>query len=128
MTRWQMFTEWLAEVRQARRDRAALGRALEAFSYLYPEWHGTLFDLHFLSRFEPRALLDMEPRELALEWSRQFNFRDARRRERDVARLAAAAARFKDLLADELRRGEEVAPARHGAPAARRTVSATERR
>ncbi|HEX7038941.1 MAG TPA: hypothetical protein VF202_02385 [Trueperaceae bacterium] len=107
MTRWQMFTEWLDEVRRERRERAALARAAEAFSRLHPAWHGALFDGPFLRRFEPRELLAMDPLELAREWSRQFAFADARRREREVARAAEAAASLKDLLAEELRRAEE---------------------
>jgi len=107
MTRWQMFTEWLAEERRARRERAALSRAAGAFARFYPDWNGALFDETFLRRFEPRAILDMQPGELAEEWARQFAFSDARRRERYVARIAVAAARFQDLLATELRRVDE---------------------
>lgn|GEM_PF-1934563 len=107
MTRWQMFTEWLAEVRRERRERAALARAADAFSRFYPDWNGALFDEPFLRRFEPRALLEMRPGEIADEWARQFAFADARRRRLYVARVAVAAARFQELLAAELRRADE---------------------
>ncbi len=130
MTRWQMFTEWLEEVRRERRERAALARAAEAFSLLHPAWHGALFDEPFLRRFEPRELLTMDPLELAREWSRQFTFADPRRREREVARAAEAAASLKDLLAEELRRSaaRRSEPARRGSAATARRERARRRR
>src|SRR5690606_5223571 len=87
MTRWQMFTEALAEWRQERSERRALEHTLSAFARIHPTWHGALFDEPFLRRFAPRALLALSPRELAVEWSRQFSYGDQRRRERDIRRV-----------------------------------------
>ncbi len=106
MTRWQMFTEWLEEVKRARRERAALARALEVFAQLHPDWYGALFDGPFLSRYDVPTLLAIDPRELATEWARQFAFRDVRRREREIARVADVATSLQELLAAELRRHE----------------------
>ncbi len=109
MTRWQMFTEALAEWRQERSERRALEHTLSAFARIHPTWHGALFDEPFLRRFAPRALLALSPRELAVEWSRQFSYGDQRRRERDIRRVTAVAEHFQSLLSEELRRLEAAA-------------------
>lgn len=123
MTRWQMFQEALAEWRQERLERAAFRQTLSAFARIHPVWHESLFDGPFLRRFAPAILLTMEPEELALEWSRQFSYRDAGRRARDVKRVTEAAEHFQSLLAEQIARLEaQRAERRESRAGRRRTV------
>ncbi len=84
MTRWQMLKEAVAEYRQARREERALRITAKLVAQMHPLWHASLFDEPFLLRVGARRLLQMTPRELAYEWSRQFGYGDPRRRERDI--------------------------------------------
>lgn len=99
MTRWQMFKEAVHEYRQGRREERALRMTTELLSQMHPLWHASLFDEPFLRKVGARRLLTLTPRELAYEWSRQFSYRDARRREREVRRVTEIA----DQLLTELR-------------------------
>jgi len=98
MTRLNTNQENLRKQADERSLRHAVARAADVFGRLEPELAASLFDVPFLTRFDPHELLRMEPRDLALEWSRQFNYADQRRRERDVARVTEAADGFLALL------------------------------
>jgi len=97
------------EVKQARQSRRSVRRATELFAALEPGLADSLFDWHFLSRYDPTALLGMRPSDLALEWTRQFRYGDERQRMHDVRRLTQAAAGFLDLLRRVMREGTVVA-------------------
>lgn len=98
MTRWTSYKERFKGRADERGLRRHVTQAAAVFERLEPELAATLFDEPFLTRFHPHELLRMEPRDLALEWSRQFNYADQRRRDRDVARVTEAADAYLALL------------------------------
>ena len=89
----------------------AAALVLPAMPAAEPELAATLFDEPFLTRFHAHELLRMEPRDLALEWSRQFTYADQRRRDRDVARVTEAADGFLALLRRVMTGEETLRPA-----------------
>lgn len=96
-----------------REERLARERALHRFARLHPSWHASLFDAAFLARL-PEDLHGRDATGIARAWTRQFRYRDERRRERDVRRLEPVARSFLRLLAEteaELRAGATSAPA-----------------
>lgn len=102
MTRWQMFIEALDERRRHRLEQRAYKRTVWLFGRLQPQWHEALFDEHFLLRFGPRAVLQMNARELALEWTRQFSYNDPRRRDQETGQMTKVSEGFQELLAATL--------------------------
>jgi hypothetical protein len=80
--------------------RRAIKRAFQRFSRLHPEWHQSTFDEWFLSRLPEGLLETQDSAALALEWTRQFRYRNERQRERDAQQLTAIADSFLALLAD----------------------------
>lgn len=104
MTRWQMFKEALAEYRQRRREDQALRTTTRLLAQMHPVWHEQLFDEPFLRKVGAERLFTITPRELAYEWSRQFSYRDARRRERDVKQVTEVADQFLSELRQAIRR------------------------
>lgn len=119
MTRWQMFKEALAEYRQRRREDQALRVTTRLLAQMHPVWNESLFDEPFLRKVGAQKLFQMTPRELAYEWSRQFSFREVRRREREVAQVTQIADQFLGELRQTIRRidghAERSAPARGAA-------------
>jgi len=113
------FDEW----REERRQRRDIRRAVELFAQLEPGLADSLFDAHFLAGFEPDALLEMQPGELALAWTRQFRYSDERRRTVDIRWLTPRAEGFLDLLRRVMRAEADVATwqkvPRHGPTLAR---------
>src|SRR5690606_130361 len=67
-----------------------------------PQWHEALFDEAFLLRFGTRGLLEMNARELAIEWTRQFSYSDPLRREREIGTMTRGSPGFKESLAATL--------------------------
>lgn len=128
MTRWQMFKEAVLEYRQARREERALQMTTKLFAQMHPVWHDSLFDEPFLRKVGAQRLFTITPRELAYEWSRQFSYRDARRREREVQQVTEIAEQFLTELRQAVSRldGEAVrlSPARREADARLRTRAA----
>lgn len=116
MTRWQMFTEALGEWRQQRLERRAFKRTIWLFERLQPQWFEALFDEPFLLRFGTRAVLEMDARELAIEWTRQFSYSDPRRRDREIGTMTKVSQAFQELLAATLANLEERRDA-HSRPA-----------
>lgn len=113
MTRWQMFKEAVLEYRQARREERALRMTTKLLAQMHPVWHQSLFDEPFLRKVGAERLFTITPRELAYEWSRQFSYRDARRREREVRQVTQIADEFLVELRQAASRldGEAVRPA-----------------
>lgn len=82
-----------------RRQRQALRVALSQFSRLHPDWYDAFFDDAFLDRLPASELDRVDGLALAREWARQFRYRDARKRELEVKRLAPVAEDFLMLRA-----------------------------
>lgn len=89
-----------AESRDRRAKSGARGVAMDRFSKLHPYWYESAFDETLLERLPPGALDEIDAPGLAREWTRQFRYRDERRRDLDVARLAPVAQSFLSLLKD----------------------------
>lgn len=122
MTRWQMFKEAVLEYRQMRREERALRITSKLLSQMHPVWHQSLFDEPFLRKVGAQRLFTITPRGLAYEWSRQFSYRDARRREREVRQVTQIADEFLVELRQAASRldGEAVRPAPATRDASRR--------
>lgn len=103
----------LAERRTANAERRAQRRALHIammrFAKLHPMWHEALFDEAFVRHVFARAEGGVDPVTLAREWTRQFRYRDARKREREVCQLVPVAESYLRLLEEAW---DEVAPER----------------
>jgi hypothetical protein len=109
--------QWLARTRKrngrARQGRRALVNAMQRFAVLHPDWYESLFDEVFVARLPAESIVEMAPAELAREWTRQFSYRDQRRRELDVRQLTPVAESFLNLLSLA---EEELAAPRSAAP------------
>lgn len=94
----------LARWRRRRARAAAEGRALAAFAAMHPDWHRSLFDAPFLARPDVREAAQRgDAAAMARAWTRQFRYRDERRRERDVRVLTGPAGDYLALLDEALR-------------------------
>lgn len=89
----------LAKDAERRAQHRALEIAMERFRHLHPTWHESLFDDSFVRRVLEAEEGNADARTLAREWTRQFRYRDPRRRERDVRQLEPVADSFLALLA-----------------------------
>lgn len=95
----------LARWRRRRARASARRRALTAFAAMHPDWHRSLFDAAFLARPDAREAEGRgDAAALARLWTRQFRYRDERRRERDVRILTGPAGDYLALLHEALRR------------------------
>lgn len=95
----------LARWRHRRARAAAERRALAAFAAMHPDWHRSLFDATFLARPDVREAAERgDAVAMARAWTRQFRYRDERRRERDVRILTGPAGDYLALLEEALRR------------------------
>jgi hypothetical protein len=90
--------------------QAALRRAYQRFADQYPEWAASLFDEHFLSqRVAPLMAGYVEqttlpsPAELAIAWDEQLGPANPTIRQRRIAELTVAAAKFLNWFTAELR-------------------------
>lgn len=99
---------WSAR-QQERRLRRSVARAAALFTRLEPALAAILFDVPFLCKFEPSALLNLTASELATEWARQFWYSEPRRRDRDIKTMTLAAGGFLDLLGRVMREDGAVA-------------------
>jgi hypothetical protein len=99
LLRWQHTLSRVLEenVRQQIRRRSR-SRALERFAQLHPRWYESTFDEWFIGRLPPGLLEARDATALAREWTRQFRYRDERRRESDIRRLTPVAESFLNLL------------------------------
>lgn len=107
MTTTSILTAPLAAWREARRVERARARGVAAFAASHRVWDEALFDAAMLRRPDAAAALEArDPEGLARSWTQQFAYRDERRRERDVASLAAVAeALFAHIDEEEARLG-----------------------
>jgi hypothetical protein len=72
---------------------------------MHPDWHRSLFDDAFLARPDAREAEGRgDAAALARLWTRQFRYRDERRRERDVRLLTGPAGDYLALFGEALRR------------------------
>lgn len=102
LIRWQrVLTRTMQEAARRRATRHALGRAMRHFSHLHPHWYGLRFDEAFLTRLPDGLLGEADATALAREWARQFCYRDARQREREVRQLVPVVESFLALLDEE---------------------------
>ncbi|MEX2542959.1 MAG: hypothetical protein WD314_14210 [Trueperaceae bacterium] len=105
------FSRWLERHVKEHIQRRSITVAVERFSKLHPHWYDSCFDRSFIDRFSPGAFTDLGATAMATEWTRQFNYRNERRRATDIRQLTPVAESFLTILAEakaELSSGEEV--------------------
>lgn len=91
--------QMLEENARRQMKRRSVKRALQRFAQLHPRWYESTFDEWFLARLPTGVLEAGDPAALAREWTGQFRYRDARRRELDIRELTPIAESFLTLLA-----------------------------
>ncbi len=96
---------WFAALRRRHRTARAVERAFEEFRATHRAWATSLFDLQLFRGRGAEAIEADDAAALALAWSRQFAYRDERKRALEVRWLEPVARAFLDLLAAKLREG-----------------------
>lgn len=91
--------DMLAKDAQRRTTARALDVAINRFKNLHALWYEALFDEAFVRRVFAAEGGRVDATTLAREWSRQFRYRDARQRERDIRQLEPVAESFLRLFA-----------------------------